>query len=100
MEQHCLSLPIFLLFIPDLKRGFAGLAGPSTLSAQSLERFGALSSAVPYAILGANMLTQLACVSGVNQLSSVSPPHSPSYVRFPVLTHAYSTYRRCRRTWC
>ncbi|OJT09814.1 UDP-xylose and UDP-N-acetylglucosamine transporter [Trametes pubescens] len=67
---HCLSLPIFLFFIPDLKRGFGGLADPSTLSAASLERLGALSGAVPYVILGANMLTQLACVSGVNQLTS------------------------------
>ncbi|KAI0629221.1 UAA transporter [Trametes polyzona] len=67
---HCLSLPIFLFFIPDLKRGFGGLADPTTLSARSLERFGVLAPALPYAILGANMLTQLACVSGVNQLTS------------------------------
>ncbi|KAI0653434.1 UAA transporter family-domain-containing protein [Cubamyces menziesii] len=67
---HCLSLPIFLLFIPDLKRGFGGLSDPRTLSPETLSTFGSLSSIIPYAILGANMLTQLACVSGVNQLTS------------------------------
>ncbi|KAI0372810.1 UAA transporter [Pilatotrama ljubarskyi] len=67
---HCLSLPIFLFFIPDLKRGFSGLSDPTTLSLESRQTFGSLSSLVPYAILGANMLTQLACVSGVNQLTS------------------------------
>ncbi|KAI0675468.1 UAA transporter [Trametes maxima] len=67
---HCLSLPIFLFFIPDLKRGFVGLADPTTLSPESLQTFGRFSALVPYAILGANMLTQLACVSGVNQLTS------------------------------
>ncbi|KAI0641886.1 UAA transporter [Trametes meyenii] len=67
---HCLSLPIFLFFIPDLKRGFFGLADPTTLSPESLQRFGRFSALIPYAILGANMLTQLACVSGVNQLTS------------------------------
>ncbi|KAI0819661.1 UAA transporter [Trametes gibbosa] len=67
---HALSLPIFLFFIPDLQRGFSGLADPTTLSAHSLETFGPLARAAPYAVLGANMLTQLACVSGVNQLTS------------------------------
>ncbi|KAI0331479.1 UAA-domain-containing protein [Cubamyces sp. BRFM 1775] len=67
---HCLSLPIFLLFIPDLKRGFGGLSDPRTLSPETLKTFGSLSGIIPYAILGANMLTQLACVSGVNQLTS------------------------------
>ncbi|KAI0763779.1 UAA transporter family-domain-containing protein [Trametes elegans] len=67
---HCLSLPIFLFFVPDLKRGFRGLSDPSTLSPVSLAALGRAAPAVPYAILGANMLTQLACVSGVNQLTS------------------------------
>ncbi|KAH9852102.1 UAA transporter family-domain-containing protein [Lenzites betulinus] len=67
---HSLSLPIFLFFIPDLKRGFNGLAHPATLSTHSLETYGPLARAAPYAVLGANMLTQLACVSGVNQLTS------------------------------
>ncbi|KAI8996380.1 UAA transporter [Trametes punicea] len=67
---HSLSLPVFLFFIPDLKRGFGGLSDPTRLSPESLNTFGRFSSIVPYAILGANMLTQLACVSGVNQLTS------------------------------
>ncbi|KAI0352296.1 UAA transporter [Trametes cingulata] len=67
---HCLSLPIFIFFIPDLKRGFGGLSDPTTLSLESRQTFGSLLGLVPYAILGANMLTQLACVSGVNQLTS------------------------------
>ena len=37
---------------------------------------GAFAPYIPHAVLGANMLTQLACVSGVNQLSSVRPVYT------------------------
>ncbi|KAI1796586.1 UAA-domain-containing protein [Ganoderma leucocontextum] len=67
---HCLSLPIFLFFVSDLKRGFRGLAQPASLAPFTEDALGSLAPYVPYAVLAANMITQLACVSGVNQLSS------------------------------
>ncbi|RPD64339.1 UAA-domain-containing protein [Lentinus tigrinus ALCF2SS1-7] len=67
---HCLSLPIFLLFTSDLKRGFRGLASPASIAPFSKEALGGFTPYIPYAVLVANMFTQLACVSGVNQLSS------------------------------
>ncbi|KAI0731225.1 UAA-domain-containing protein [Earliella scabrosa] len=67
---HCLSLPIFLFFVSDLKRGFRGLSSPASLAPFSVEALGSLAPYVPYAVLVANMFTQLACVSGVNQLTS------------------------------
>ncbi|KAM5532880.1 hypothetical protein V8D89_013432 [Ganoderma adspersum] len=67
---HCLSLPIFLLFVSDLKRGFRGLAEPASLAPFTEDALGSLAPYVPYAVLVANMITQLACVSGVNQLSA------------------------------
>ncbi|CDO77659.1 hypothetical protein BN946_scf184969.g10 [Trametes cinnabarina] len=67
---HGLSLPIFLFFIPDLQRGFGGLSDPTRLSSASSNTFGKASGLVPFAIFGANLLTQLACASGVNQLTS------------------------------
>lgn len=84
-SQHCLSLPIFLLFVSDLKRGFRGLAEPASLAPFTEDSLGSFAPYVPYAVLVANMITQLACVSGVNQLSAVrpsippplSPPRSP-----------------------
>ncbi|KAI0716000.1 UAA transporter family-domain-containing protein [Cerioporus squamosus] len=67
---HCLSLPIFLFFTSDLKRGFRGLANPASIAPFSEEALGSFAPYIPYAVLVANMFTQLACVSGVNQLSS------------------------------
>lgn len=70
--QHFLSLPIFLFFIPDIKKGFAGLApssDPTTVFAQR----SLLNTLTPYLVLLANLFTQLLCVSGVNQLTSVRP---------------------------
>ena len=71
--QHCLSLPIFLFFTGDLKRGFQGLAHPASIDPFSKDSLGIFAPYIPHVVLGANMLTQLACVSGVNQLSSVRP---------------------------
>ncbi|OBZ66479.1 UDP-N-acetylglucosamine transporter YEA4, partial [Grifola frondosa] len=66
---HCLSLPIFLFFIPDVKRGIQSLSAPSsTPHASGIPSV--LSFIVPYLVLAANLVTQLACVSGVNQLTS------------------------------
>ncbi|RDX54328.1 UAA transporter [Lentinus brumalis] len=67
---HCLSLPIFLFFTSDLKRGFRGLANPASIAPFSEEALGSFAPYIPHAVLVANMFTQLACVSGVNQLSS------------------------------
>jgi len=55
---HFLSLPIFLFLIPDIKQGLGNLSQPST------------NFLGPYAIMAANLITQLVCVSGVNKLSS------------------------------
>lgn len=67
---HFLSLPIFLFFVSDLKRGLRGLAKPASLAPFTEDSLGSFAPYVPYAVLAANMVTQLACVSGVNQLSS------------------------------
>ena len=69
--QHFLSLPIFLFFIPDLKRGFSGLANRRSPPPFHDSAVGGFAPYVPYVVLVANMVTQLACVSGVNQLSAV-----------------------------
>jgi len=58
---HMLSLPMFTLMPGSVHRGFVGLGRPSA-------RDGTSSRA--YVILALNLLTQLICVSGVNQLSS------------------------------
>src|ERR1700722_560571 len=58
MIQHFLSLPIFLFLIPDIKRGLTSLS--------------AAPAYTPYLILATNLVTQLICVSSVNQLTSVS----------------------------
>ena len=55
----------------DLERGFRGLAQPASLAPFNEHTLGSLAPYVPYAVLAANMITQLACVSGVNQLSAV-----------------------------
>ncbi|KAI9508186.1 UAA transporter [Russula earlei] len=59
---HLLSLPMFAFMPRSVHRGFAGLSDPK-------RRMTGLGIH-PYAILALNMLSQLICVSGVNQLSS------------------------------
>lgn len=59
---HFLSLPIFLFLIPDIKQGFWSLSNGNEASARS--------ALVSFLILGGNLISQLICVSGVNQLSS------------------------------
>ena len=54
---HALSLPMFAPLAPNVARG--------------LTKLGEKGGWVAYAVLGANLLSQLACVSAVNRLSSV-----------------------------
>ena len=54
-----LSLPLFVFMPGQVRHGFVGLSNHGTRRR-------------PYTILTLNLLSQLVCVSGVNQLSSVS----------------------------
>ncbi|KIP05491.1 hypothetical protein PHLGIDRAFT_25068 [Phlebiopsis gigantea 11061_1 CR5-6] len=80
---HALSLPIALLFTHSIKDGFRSLQlasttspflrpGPQTDDLSPLSLLPTLDWAffTPYLILAGNLLTQLICVSGVNQLTS------------------------------
>jgi hypothetical protein len=58
-----LSLPMFAIMPKSVRRGFVGLSSPKGSSGSSSIR--------PYTMLALNLLTQLICVAGVNQLSSV-----------------------------
>ncbi|KAH9946542.1 UAA-domain-containing protein, partial [Amylocystis lapponica] len=60
---HFLSLPVFLFLVPDVARGFRSLSGGPDPAAPA-------ASLAPHLVLAANLVTQLACVSGVNQLTS------------------------------
>lgn len=69
---HLLSLPIFVFLIPEVKYGFDSLAShpasiPSTASS-SVPVWA--TQYAPYLVLAANLVTQLMCVSAVNQLTS------------------------------
>ncbi|KDR82637.1 hypothetical protein GALMADRAFT_238079 [Galerina marginata CBS 339.88] len=57
---HLLSLPIFLFLGRDIKQGIVSLSNPASTS----------STALAFMILIGNLVTQLICVSGVNQLAS------------------------------
>ncbi|KAK0188244.1 UAA transporter [Armillaria mellea] len=57
---HCLSLPIFLFLVQDVKQGLASLSGSTEASAAGMA----------WLILAGNLVTQLICVSGVNRLTS------------------------------
>jgi hypothetical protein len=63
-----LSLPIFVFMPRGVQRGFVGLNRPAKSNG------GVLTSSTgihPYTMLALNLISQLICVSGVNQLSSV-----------------------------
>lgn len=64
--QHMLSLPMFAIMPKSVRRGFVGLGRPKGSSGSS-----SYSSIRPYTMLALNLFTQLICVAGVNQLSSV-----------------------------
>lgn len=108
--KHSLSLPVFIFMIPHVQYGFWSLSSSTTkFSPSSLENadpaFQALSSILPssltsfspYILLAVNLVTQLICVSGVNQLSSVSvlpEPFMHSYLNvssFPQHVSSVST---------
>jgi len=110
--QHMLSLPMFAFMPTSVRRGFVGLSRPTkrhdgvelgdavTNSMNSMGLTSKTGTGIhPYMILALNLITQLICVSGVNQLSSVShpspphthahtgptsPPPAPSVAPFPV----------------
>ncbi|KAI9464542.1 UAA transporter [Lactarius psammicola] len=54
--MHMLSLPLFVFMPGHVRQGFVGLSSRKT--------------GRPYTMLALNLLSQLVCVSGVNQLSS------------------------------
>ncbi|EAU85933.2 hypothetical protein CC1G_02956 [Coprinopsis cinerea okayama7 len=60
---HFLALPAFLPLIPDVRQGLNSLYEARNIKTNSIPH-------LPYVILLANLISQYACVSGVNQLSS------------------------------
>lgn len=59
---HFLSLPMFIFLKSDIKQGIWSLIhNPTTTTSSPL---------ISFLILGANLISQLICVSGVNRLSS------------------------------
>ena len=84
--QHMLSLPMFAIMPQSVRRGFVGLsrpknsgvaggfhAGHSDALLTTMTNSSSPSSIFrrPYTMLALNLLSQLICVAGVNQLSSV-----------------------------
>ncbi|KZT09883.1 UAA transporter [Laetiporus sulphureus 93-53] len=70
---HLLSLPLFLFLVPDVKYGFKSLS--SHTQSWTSPTAGPWISAImsrysPYIVLATNLITQLICVSAVNQLTS------------------------------
>ena len=61
LSKHFLSLPFFAFLGRDIKQGFSSLSSPQS----------ATSTVNSFIILLGNLVTQLACVSGVNRLTSV-----------------------------
>lgn len=57
---HCLSLPVFLFLVQDVRQGLASLSEPTEAS----------TAGMAWLILAGNLVTQLICVSGVNRLTS------------------------------
>jgi UDP-xylose/UDP-N-acetylglucosamine transporter B4 len=83
--SHLLSLPLFLPFLPSLSRQFIKLANsaPLALAAPPLEDYPSLSTTVQRGLekiripsqlfyLVLNVLTQYACIRGVNLLAAAS----------------------------
>ncbi|PBK74636.1 UAA transporter [Armillaria solidipes] len=57
---HCLSLPVFLFLVQDVRQGLASLSESTEAS----------TAGMAWLILAGNLGTQLICVSGVNRLTS------------------------------
>ncbi|KAH8593333.1 UAA transporter family-domain-containing protein [Bisporella sp. PMI_857] len=81
--SHLLALPLFLPFFPSMRRQFLKLAGSPPLGMPAPESFSTLSvdlqkgldriyipSQLAYLVM--NVLTQYACIRGVNLLASAS----------------------------
>lgn len=60
---------MFAIMPGSVRRGFVGLSRPKGYG--SSDALTGASSIRPYTMLALNLLTQLICVAGVNQLSSV-----------------------------
>ena len=94
-----LSLPMFAIMPHSVRRGFVGLSRPKNLGGRGGSSYYdghnnplltttattktnlSLSSSIirkPYTMLALNLLSQLICVAGVNQLSSVRTFFFPS----------------------
>lgn len=69
---HLLSIPIFVFLAPDVKNGFDSLsAHTASYTASATSKLPAsVAHYTPYIILALNLVTQLMCVSAVNQLTS------------------------------
>lgn len=61
LSKHFLSLPFFAFLGRDIKQGLSSLSSPQSTT----------STVTSFMILLGNLITQLACVSGVNRLTSV-----------------------------
>lgn len=72
--SHALSLPLFLPFAPSMARTFAHLMSSTPMQLPSLLSIVATSFPVPSQVfyLITNVLTQYACIRGVNLLAAVS----------------------------
>ncbi|UPK97911.1 hypothetical protein LCI18_008846 [Fusarium solani-melongenae] len=72
--SHALSLPLFLPFAPSMARTFAHLMSSTPVQLPSLLSIATTSFPVPSQIfyLITNVLTQYACIRGVNLLAAVS----------------------------
>ena len=71
--QHLLSLPIFIFLGSDVRSGFQSLSAHTANYTPSASSHlpAPIAHYTPYIILALNLVTQLMCVSAVNQLTSV-----------------------------
>jgi UDP-xylose/UDP-N-acetylglucosamine transporter B4 len=81
--SHLLALPLFLPFLPSMRRQFIQLAASTPLGLPASERLSSLHPKVQQGVdsihipsqlayLVMNVLTQYACIRGVNLLASAS----------------------------
>lgn len=61
LSKHFLSLPFYAFLGRDIKQGFSSLSSPQSTT----------STVASFTVLVGNLITQLACASGVNRLTSV-----------------------------
>ncbi|KAG5985228.1 hypothetical protein E4U55_000051 [Claviceps digitariae] len=72
LYSHMLSLPLFLPFMPSMIRNFKSMAQSAPLTISTPWSFMSAEVKVPGQIvyLGLNVLTQYACIRGVNLLAA------------------------------